>query len=535
MSTHNIGHLNCPAVVNDEKLAPNSISAEKPKEPQSMQNVFVQKLIESPVEEMIMDVVDVNPFRCQQCPEVFESSEMMEIHHKIHVGGRRFETDVDLLSPIKHSKKARIEIETEIEIVDQLQDFPSTTVSSTYSESNSETQNSFGFQCSCCDKMYDEIDALEAHLKYHPTVPKKFACQICNEKFTGQAKLRLHLKEEHYAEKSDQESSEMEVTTEPEESSKQYACEECNMNFLDPTALQNHKVECHTEIPSFQCNICNRFFTTLAFLEVHMVAHEQLGKSNVFPCIMCDKFFASEEYYNDHVEQNHTFPTSAAQTTNSNGKAKIYTCKTCDKSFQGKAQLKKHSIIHKNGPQDCCFCEKSFPDTDALDFHVARMHAEYYMDFKFDFKKKEHCCQICGKKFKNKWILGNHALVHEDTFAFKCEICQKSFKRKGALKTHTNSMHRNGSNVSQTITESTNKSQDCLVVSEEQEFNSFEESIYTDDQLTGEDFGNHLAVQPGEFELLDAKENIHGSQTQFEDMKLSFGIKDCRVVLQRID
>jgi len=39
-------------------------------------------------------------------------------------------------------------------------------------------------------------------------------------------------------------------------------------------------------------------------------------------------------------------------------------------------------------------------------------------------------CDVCGKLFKNKWILGSHMLIHTGEKPFKCEICGRDYRRK---------------------------------------------------------------------------------------------------------
>merc|ERR1712173_159334 len=50
--------------------------------------------------------------------------------------------------------------------------------------------------------------------------------------------------------------------------------------------------------------------------------------------------------------------------------------------------------------------------------------------------ERKHGCQICAKRFRTKWHLTEHMIVHTGIYPFQCECCKKGFKRRKALETH---------------------------------------------------------------------------------------------------
>ena len=50
--------------------------------------------------------------------------------------------------------------------------------------------------------------------------------------------------------------------------------------------------------------------------------------------------------------------------------------------------------------------------------------------------ERKHACQVCLKRFRTKWHLTEHMIVHTGIFPFQCVSCKKGFKRRKALDSH---------------------------------------------------------------------------------------------------
>merc|ERR1712105_142529 len=53
-----------------------------------------------------------------------------------------------------------------------------------------------------------------------------------------------------------------------------------------------------------------------------------------------------------------------------------------------------------------------------------------------DTMDRKHGCDVCMKRFKTKWHLTEHMIVHTGIYPFQCVSCKKGFKRRKALETH---------------------------------------------------------------------------------------------------
>ena len=50
--------------------------------------------------------------------------------------------------------------------------------------------------------------------------------------------------------------------------------------------------------------------------------------------------------------------------------------------------------------------------------------------------ERKHGCQICFKRFRTKWHLTEHMIVHTGIYPFQCVSCKRGFKRRKALESH---------------------------------------------------------------------------------------------------
>eukprot|EP00088_Acartia_fossae_P048050 TRINITY_DN5229_c0_g1_i3.p1 TRINITY_DN5229_c0_g1~~TRINITY_DN5229_c0_g1_i3.p1 ORF type:complete len:398 (-),score=38.57 TRINITY_DN5229_c0_g1_i3:87-1280(-) len=84
-------------------------------------------------------------------------------------------------------------------------------------------------------------------------IPKRITCEICNESFDDNAKLKLHVRKSHSGEKV-------------------FSCEVCNKNFLRKDHLEVHS-RIHTGARPYSCNLCEKAFYRADKLRSHMKTH----------------------------------------------------------------------------------------------------------------------------------------------------------------------------------------------------------------------------------------------------------------------
>lgn len=60
-----------------------------------------------------------------------------------------------------------------------------------------------------------------------------------------------------------------------------------------------------------------------------------------------------------------------------------------------------------------------------------------YINFFFFLEEKTHMCDLCGKRYKQKWALTVHKSSHLRGKTFECITCFKSFNYSKDLRRHS--------------------------------------------------------------------------------------------------
>lgn len=167
------------------------------------------------------------------------------------------------------------------------------------------------YQCTFCDRSFGLSKTLRVHLMGH-TNERPFSCDICQKSFRQKAELNRHLKNH---------SSDI-----------LFRCPICSQGKTNQKELDEHLSK-HKNIEGYQCSKCGRKFTKLCHLKNHDDAVHL--KLRPFKCeiIGCGKAFAARKTLQTH-RQTHT----------GNGSN---TCEICSKEFNNRANLLRHSYMHK--------------------------------------------------------------------------------------------------------------------------------------------------------------------------------------------
>ncbi|RUS81537.1 hypothetical protein EGW08_010707, partial [Elysia chlorotica] len=153
------------------------------------------------------------------------------------------------------------------------------------------------FHCEICGKGCFSRQSLAFHMKGHEG--KRYACTICNHRFTLKHHLTRHTTTVHGLRQcssclgvfnnSDQLNQHVEHC-----SNKPFACHICGNGFLTYNGFTIH-MKSH-EGRKFMCSICDSKF----FQKAHLKAH--LNKIHkMVQCIYCLKLFSLGSDYNQHV------------------------------------------------------------------------------------------------------------------------------------------------------------------------------------------------------------------------------------------
>ncbi|XP_050300785.1 zinc finger protein ZFP2-like isoform X2 [Anthonomus grandis grandis] len=222
-----------------------------------------------------------------------------------------------------------------------------------------------------------------------------YTCLMCtgDTVYAGQAKpIITHLKEAH--------------------DKRLYICDVCGMDFPKRNLLSAH-VDEHVALEEgdFQCEVCNRIFTSLRLFRIHKRMHLPQVKS--WMCLKCNKRYSSKNLLEEHM--------------NTHLGVRPYVCGVCGKDFASKYTFKAHERIHESRPRPfkCNECGKAFMSQQNLTQHE-KTHSGV----------KEYQCHLCNKQFGSSHNLEVHSVVHTGYRPFVCGLCGKSFARKAEIRDH---------------------------------------------------------------------------------------------------
>ncbi|XP_050420189.1 zinc finger protein 28-like isoform X2 [Adelges cooleyi] len=159
----------------------------------------------------------------------------------------------------------------------------------------------------------------------------------------------------------------------------------------------------------FNCGICLKTFSLKSSLRRHWRVHTG---EKPFKCDICEKTFGRQHHLKIH-KRTHTVE-------------KPFKCDVCQKAFCDQSYIKIHKRIHTGEkPFKCNICEKKFGQISHLKTHE-RIHTA----------EKPFKCDVCEKTFSHQSALKRHARIHTGEKPFKCDVCEKTFSLQQSLKKH---------------------------------------------------------------------------------------------------
>ncbi|GFG39619.1 hypothetical protein Cfor_02893 [Coptotermes formosanus] len=136
----------------------------------------------------------------------------------------------------------------------------------------------------------------------------------------------------------------------------------------------------------YRCGFCNRVFSLMRDLEVHILTHVQ---SKPYTCEICKRNFTQSTSLTIHMRR-HTGQ-------------KPFKCEVCNRCFTRKDNLSAHKLLHFGEKRYICeVCEKPFLRMQHLNGHM-RMHTR---------RRKCHRCDVCSSEFPRLLDLLNHMCRH---------------------------------------------------------------------------------------------------------------------------
>lgn len=137
-----------------------------------------------------------------------------------------------------------------------------------------------------------------------------------------------------------------------------YQCSDCSKSYSTYSGLTKHKQFHCTASPnnqapkSFKCNFCEKTYTSLGALKMHIRTHTKPCK-----CHLCGKAFSRPWLLQGHI-RTHTGD-------------KPFSCNYCHRAFADKSNLRAHLQTHSDVKKySCSTCSKTFSRMSLLTKHM---------------------------------------------------------------------------------------------------------------------------------------------------------------------
>ncbi|XP_058832115.1 transcription factor grauzone-like [Topomyia yanbarensis] len=196
---------------------------------------------------------------------------------------------------------------------------------------------------------------------------------------------------------------------------KPFDCEKCDKSFHQQGLLNAH-LKTHIQV---ECSVCHRMLANIYNLKMHMLRHSDNVKHI---CDTCGKEFRCKESIERHIKRHMGInPVERLQ------------CHICSRWITGKRNLKLHMrTVHcdKNQEFSCDICYQKYRNERSLSVHKGRVHVE---------KKFE--CEFCGKKFKRSINWKEHRASHTGETLYSCDVCGMTSNSNGNLYSHKKNKH----------------------------------------------------------------------------------------------
>uniref|UniRef100_UPI0035900615 zinc finger protein ZFP2-like n=1 Tax=Myxine glutinosa TaxID=7769 RepID=UPI0035900615 len=249
--------------------------------------------------------------------------------------------------------------------------------------------------CVMCQEEFSTEDLLHLHLETHDHKPKqkKHKCNLCpyssGRKDNFIAHLRIHTGE------------------------RPYTCSVCEKAFSSSSACQKH-MRIHTGERPYKCTTCGKAFAQSTSCQTHMRIHTG---ERPHKCATCGKTFAHQTAYQKHV-RIHTGE-------------RPYKCSYCEKGFPSSSDCQKHMRTHTGErPYKCAVCGKAFAQSTGCQTHM-RIHSTERFPM-----ERPHKCTTCGKTFAHSATCRIHMRIHTGERPYNCTFCNKAFSCSSDCQRH---------------------------------------------------------------------------------------------------
>ncbi|KAJ4292902.1 hypothetical protein N0V88_005562 [Collariella sp. IMI 366227] len=213
-----------------------------------------------------------------------------------------------------------------------------------------------------------------------------------------------------------------------------FECGTCDKVF--PAGWRARKQHCEAtghEIPDFECDSCDAYFSSEQARQRHMRAKGHFDCYSVqespdWECHCCDDWFWTEQECIDHMVVNHLY------------------CSDCNRYFMNYNNIKQHlnSKIHRGSTISCPFCSTTYTTAAGMTHHLERGACPRAPNL-----NRDEIYRFVRSKDPNG-LISKHAITWESTTysatghawngsCYECYFCRRGFGSLTALNQHLNS------------------------------------------------------------------------------------------------
>lgn len=251
---------------------------------------------------------------------------------------------------------------------------------------------------------------------------KKRKCQWCWKQFTSSSNFYRHLRIVHGVvdclkfrckDKSD----------------KNYICDKCDKNFINPETFINHFKQVHIKDDNdLFCQICAKYFATKISFQRHArIFHNTIcttSQNLEFNCVKCKCEFSNRQDFIRHLVREHAIPSDHPD----NETSEQLVCPICAKPSTNKSNFRRHLRIVHNLDEEvhlivkpanseakkytCEKCNDKFSKHQEFLKHFYQKHLTISDDALNNLSEDEPTCPGCSITFSTSNRLYRHLKIY---------------------------------------------------------------------------------------------------------------------------
>lgn len=278
------------------------------------------------------------------------------------------------------------------------------------------------------------MSELTTHERLHSFNNKPFPCQQCDEAFSSQSSLNLHVNRVHEYSKD-----------------RQIHCPLCDYSFSKQSDLNAH-IFVHGDDGQdpFECPDCAELFDNLEIFVEHLAVHEskvetfkeptktttndsEVVREDIDECVDFMDSSAMDDIFDDPTDDNEDNLTKMGVTLS-------YTCPMCNKIYEDITEFNSHCAQHETPVATTETTKSASKPVEEMLKPNRPKTTRAAVSLKWqenDNKIRNFSCEKCNRSFTMASTLSLHLRrTHLGIKPYKCQVCEWAFAQSSDLIKH---------------------------------------------------------------------------------------------------